>query len=139
MIKVYVACSLTYAPQYFKDEVDELKRRLAGICEVLHFKGLSDDNIPRDVYIHDIEECVCKCDLLLAVCDYPSTGLGWEMAVQAELRHKPILAVAHQDAKITKLILDPSVLDYEFRRYKNLSDDVYDLTASKIKHLQLVC
>jgi hypothetical protein len=130
--KVYVACALTHASPEFKEEVEMLKKKLENICTVLHFKGLSDSNLPRDVYIHDIIDCVHRCDILVAICDHPSIGLGYEMATQAESRKKPILAVAHEDSKVTKLILDPFVEDYSFRRYNNLCEDVYEMVLEMV-------
>jgi len=134
-LKIYVGCALTHAPEEFRKSVEVLKNRLKEVGQVLAFKGLSDANLPHDVYTHDIIGCVQQCDLLVAICDYPSIGLGWEMAVQTEVRKKPILAVAHKDAKISKLILDPQLPGYEFVRYENLCDDVYNLVVEKIKSL----
>ena len=82
--KVYVGCSLTHAPKKFRDEVENFKNKLREICEVLDFYGLADKDIPREVYEHDIHNCVGKCDLLLAICDFPSLGLGWELGTQVE-------------------------------------------------------
>lgn len=134
-LKIYVGCALTHAPEEFRNSVEALKGRLKEIGQVLAFKGLSDANLPHDVYTHDIIGCVHQCDLLVAICDYPSIGLGWEMAVQTEVRKKPVLAVAHKDTKISKLILDPQLPGYEFVRYENLCDDVYNLVVEKIKSL----
>lgn len=134
-LKVYVACSLTYAPLEFRLAVENLKLKLASICEVLQFKNLADENLPYDVYIHDIKDCVYNCHLLVAICDHPSTGLGYEMATQTEARKKPVLAVAHRDAKVSKLILDPRLPAYEFHRYENLCEDVYNLVLVKLSNL----
>jgi hypothetical protein len=134
-VKVYVGCSLTHAPEEFRNNVEELKNKLKEVCQVLLFKGLSDDHIPHDVYVHDIVNCVHECDILVAICDYPSIGLGWEMSVQAEKRGKPVLAVAHKDSKISMLILDPQLPGYEFRRYDNLCNDVFNMVVERIKCL----
>jgi hypothetical protein len=133
MLKVYVGCSLTHAPQEFIDEVERLKQKLEKICHLLRFKGLSEKNIAHDVYKHDIIDCVYQCDLLLAICDYPSTGLGYEIATQAEKKRGAVLAVAHENSKVSKLIIDPRLPGYEFRRYKNLCDDVYAMVIERIK------
>lgn len=134
---VYIACALTYAPEEFKASVEALKKKLeeSKICIVLKFKGLSDANVPYDVYVHDINKCVRKCDLLVAICDHPSIGLGYEMATQGEARRKPILAVAHKDTKITKLILDTRTPGFEFKRYENLVEGVYRLIEIKLRSL----
>jgi len=134
---VYVACSLTYAGKRFKAQVEALKKKLEdnGICVVLKFIGLSDKNIPHDVYVRDIKWCVRKCDLLVAICDYPSIGLGYEMGTQGEARKKPTLAVAKSGRLVTKLILDTRTPGYEFKRYVNLVDDVYDMVVAKLQTL----
>ncbi len=132
-VKVYVGCSLTHAPAEFRQAVEDLKIKLREICEVLEFKGLSDDHLPNDVYRHDILGCVCECELLVAICDYPSLGLGWEMAVQSEKRAMPVLAVAHLSSKVSKLVLDPQLPGYEFHRYINLVDDVYMMVEERIR------
>lgn len=134
-ISVYVGCSLTHASPEFRDSVEELKRRLSKVCRVLSFKGLSNENLPYDVYVHDILGCVDGCDLLLAICDYPSTGLGYELAVQAERKRGPVLAVAQRDALVTKLILDPHLPGYEFARYDNFLEDVFNLVIAKIEKM----
>lgn len=134
-VKVYVGCSLTHAPERFRQDVEKLKNKLWDVCEVLSFKGLSDKNVPYEVYTHDIQDCVGQCDLMIAICDYPSIGLGYEMATQMEKRQKPLLAVAHEDALISKLILDPRLPGYEFRRYGDLVGDVYNMVVEKIASL----
>lgn len=121
-MKVYVGCSLTHAPEEFKMQVEELKQRLRGLLgvEVLDFLGVVGGT-PHDVYVHDILNCVCKSDVMIAICDYPSTGLGWEMATQIG-RGKTLLAFGHKDSTITRLILDPRIPGYSFNRYETLED-----------------
>lgn len=131
-VKVYVGCSLTHAPLEFREEVAALKTKLKSICEVLEFLGLNGGTA-REVYEHDINNCVRKCDIFVAICDYPSTGLGWEMAVQSEDRRMPTIAVAHENSKVTLLVLDPGLPNYEFHRYKDLCVDVFDIVKRKIE------
>lgn len=121
-VKVYVGCSLTHASEAFKGEVSRLKAELKKSCIVLEFLGLSDGTC-RDVWNHDIKNCVMQCDLLIAVCDHASTGLGVEIGVQTMCRKGPTLAVAHRDAVVTRLILDPDVEGhYEVLRYVSLME-----------------
>ena len=129
---VYVGCSLTHAPKKFKADVIKLVEKLETICTVLKFKGLSDANQPHDVYVQDIKKCVRKCDLLVAICDYPSLGLGYEMGTQGEARKKPTLAVAKQGRKISKLVLDPRTPGYEFKFYNKLVNDVFEMVKAKL-------
>lgn len=127
-MKIYVGCSLTHAPAWFKVRITELKTRLGDLpdVEVLEFLGLVNGT-PHDVYVHDIIECVGKCDLMVAICDHPSIGLGWEMATQVG-RGKPLLAFAHRGSKVTRLVLDPQLPGYRFFRY-----EVFGQVFKKIK------
>ena len=134
MIKLYVGCGLTQAPEDFKQKVAELKERFENIpsVHVLKFLGLVDgDN--HDVYVHDIINCVGECDLMVAICDEPSTGLGWEMCEQTK-RGKPLLAFGHADLKITRLVLDPRLPGYQFIRYQTF-DDIYVIVKGVILNM----
>ena len=123
--KLYVGCSLSHASEAFKASVEELKEALRDRgYEVFNFLGLVDGT-ERDVYELDIQHNVAECDALIAICDEPSIGLGWEMAVAAKL-NKKVLAVAHTDAKVTRLVLGAAEVEphMRFGRYDNLVADV---------------
>ncbi len=136
-IKVYVGCALTYASEEFKQDVEKFKDVLRTHCTVLDFLGL-DDTTPNGVYQHDIHNCVMQCHLLIAIADYPSTGLGYEIGTQCEKRGAPILAVAHTDALVTDLILDTQQRGFEFKRYKTLVQDVIPLTLERLQAIDLL-
>ena len=120
-LKIYVGCALTYASEEFKTEVEIFKQELRKICEVLCFISISEDT-PYAVYYHDIHRCVMVADLVVAVADHPSTGLGYEMATQSEARKKPLLVVAHVNSLVSDLIMDTQQPGFQFMRYKNLHD-----------------
>lgn len=124
MFKIYFGCALTHAPEEFKQKVRELKGKLRALpgVEVLEFVG-EKPGTPHEVYVHDIIECVGCCDLMVAICDFPSIGLGWEMGTQVA-RGKPLLAFGHVGSKITRLILDPQLPIYRFYRYETLDEIV---------------
>jgi len=130
--KVYVGCALSHAPQEFKDKVEALKKRLNGFCEVLEFLGTTAGT-PRDVYNHDINDCVKESDLIVAICDFPSTGLGYEIATQLEDRGMPVLAVAHKNSKVTRLIQDIGKPHYEFLRYGKF-EDIYNMVKERVNN-----
>lgn len=120
MAKLYVGYSLTQAPQEFRDNVEVLKNllRLDG-HEVLNFLGLNVGD-PTDVYESDIHRCVAECEMMLAICDFPATALGWEMGTAVERHRKPVLAVAHVDAKVSRLLIGADCErnpHYGFARY----------------------
>lgn len=76
---------------------------------------------PADVFNWDIGHCVKDCDALIAICDYPSIGLGYELSEAARLK-KPILALAHNDSRVTRLVHGASdvVPNFRFEHYDNL-------------------
>ncbi|NQV87975.1 MAG: hypothetical protein HQ402_00275 [Parcubacteria group bacterium] len=122
--KVYIGCSLTYATPEFRQAVEDFKDTLRTFCQVLDFMGIEKKpgRTAEDIYLHDIKHCVGKADLMVAICDQPSTGLGYEMATQIEMRGKPVLAVAQTDSLVSDLILGINGTNFEFRRYGNLTE-----------------
>lgn len=132
-LNLYIGCALTHASEDFKSAVQALKDRLKESVNVLEFIGLVDGTA-EDVYEHDINHCVRHCDLLVAICDQPSIGLGYELAVQVEDRKTPALAVAHEDAKVTRLVLGINQPNFEFCRYQNF-DHLYGIIMAKLATL----
>jgi nucleoside 2-deoxyribosyltransferase len=119
--KLYIGCSLTQAPEEFKNAIEKLKNELRKDYEILDFVGLVNGT-PKDVFEHDTY-CVKSCDLFIADCTYPAIGLGYELGV-AIMLDKPILAIAHKDAKVTRLVLGVTNPNYSFYRYDKLSEVV---------------
>lgn len=116
-MKIYLAHSLTQAPEDFKTEMIKLRELLKTEHEILEFKGLIDGT-PEDVYKHDVE-CVKTCDLLLAEVSYPAIGLGFEIATAINL-NKRILCCAKIDAKVSRLVLGITEPNFTFMRYQNI-------------------
>lgn len=129
MKKIYVTCSLTHATEQFRQDIAKLKAMLAGKYEVLHFLGLTDGTA-QDVYRHDME-CIKSCDLLLSDCSYPAIGLGFEIAT-ALGHHRPVLAVAHQTAKVSRMVFGIENTLFSFMRYQTL-EEVADAVDKKIQ------
>ena len=128
MKKIYIACSLTHASDEFKQEIKKLKELLKTRYEIMEFLGL-ETGTAKDVYKHDIEN-VKTCDLLLAECSHPSTGLGFEIAT-ALAGHRPILAVAKKDAKVSRLILGINSTLFSLMEYQTL-DEIADGVEKKL-------
>lgn len=135
-LKLYVGCSLIQAPSGFPEQVAKLKDILRSAYEVFDFVGLTKGTV-QEVYDWDINNCVSTCDLFLAICDYPSLGLGYEMAVAARELKKPVLAVAHADIAMSRLILGIPYANFSFVRYKDLIQDVPRLLQAKVDSLNL--
>ncbi|HVU80093.1 MAG TPA: hypothetical protein VHD37_01880 [Candidatus Paceibacterota bacterium] len=109
-----------------------MKRRIALSHEVLEFLG-TVIGTPQDVYRQDIKEHASQCDLLLAICDYPAVGVGYEMAYAIEKRGIPTLAVAHEKAQVSRLVIGIDHPCYTFARYQNMLRDVPRLLEEKIE------
>jgi len=119
--KLYVGCSLTHAPEAFKQQIKQLKITLNHHYEIFEFVGLISGT-EQGVYQWDVGQCIPQSDVVLAICDYPSLGLGYEIATAVERHHKPVLAVAHADARVTRLILGVQAPGYTFKRYQNMAE-----------------
>lgn len=132
---VYVACSLTHASMEFRQKVEDFKQELRSLCNVLCFLGI-DGYPPHEIYVFDIHKCVGSSDLVVAICDLPSIGLGYEMGTQIEGRKMPCLAIAHEDSLVSDLIKDIRQPGVEFRRYGDLLADGIELVADKLERMQ---
>jgi hypothetical protein len=123
--RLYVGCGLTLAPQPFKDSVERLKGELSKDWHVLEFLGLTAGTA-ADVYQRDIVENVGTCDAFIAVADEPSIGLGYELAMAAEMYRKPVLATAHIGSKVTRLLLGAVEVhdNMIYRPYEDMVTDV---------------
>lgn len=123
-MKVYVGCSLRKAPEALITQVEKFKSSLNDLddVEVLKFVGLGDYQ-DTDVFSHDIYS-VESCDIFVAICDEPSTGLGIEIERAMSLR-KPILLPAHQDAEVSKMISGYAKLqaNMTYETYQELATD----------------
>jgi hypothetical protein len=120
-VKIYVGCSLTQAPEAFTTAVETLKAQLKTDYEVFDFLGLVKGT-PTDVYHWDIDHCIGECDLFVALCDYPAIGLGYEMGVAVEKLLKPVLALAHTNTHVSRMLSGIDAPHYTFERYNSLED-----------------
>lgn len=117
--KLYVGCALQFAPPEFVTAIRVLREELKEHFQVLEFK-FPHPGSNRDVYTLDIKKHIVKCDLMLAICDHPSTGLGYEMATAIEKHNKYVLCLAHTKAGPSRLILGITSRRYEFNRYDSI-------------------
>jgi nucleoside 2-deoxyribosyltransferase len=118
-MKIYLANSLTYASQEFKNSMIGLRQELKKNFEVLEYFGLESGD-DTEVYKHDIA-CVKDCDLVLAEVSYPSTGLGIEIATALHLGKK-VLAVAQQNVKVSRMVTGLPDNNFKFERYSTIKD-----------------
>ena len=131
--KLYIGCALTVIPSDKKDAfwemVKDTKKQLSKSFEILEFKGLGDFP-PKEIYDFDIKECVMKADCMLAICDHPSIGLGYEMATAVEKLGIPVLAMAHKNAIVGRIIRGIDQPNFEFMYYDS-TDEIIEKTIEK--------
>lgn len=136
--KLYIGCALTNLPLDKKGEflsiIRQVKNTLNEFFEVIEFLGVDDASkaSPLEVYNFDIKECVMKADCMLAICDYPSLGLGYEIATAVEKRGIPVLAIAHRDSEVTRLIRGIDHPGFSFKTYNSIEEII---KATKAKFL----
>lgn len=118
-MKIYVAAALTLAPKVFAGSMAQVRTELAKEYEILEFYGLGPGD-PKQIFHHDMN-CIKNCDFLVADCSYPAIGLGFEIATALQI-DKPVLALAQQDAQVTRLILGIDHPLYTFLRYDNITE-----------------
>ena len=125
MKKLYIGCALTHLPKEkkvaFLQMIKNLKKELGKTFEILEFLGGGDVSSasPLEVYTHDIKNSVMKADCMLAICDHPSLGLGYEIATAVEKQGIPVLAVAHNDFFISRLIRGVDHKNFTFFHYNS--------------------
>jgi hypothetical protein len=123
--KIYLACGLTCLPkdeeEQFLELIEELKWFLHARFQLLEWVGTVAGTAEL-VYERDIEECVMTTDYMVALCDYPSTGLGDGLAVANLIRRIPILAFAHNRRRVTRLVLGIPNPNFTFRRYESINN-----------------
>lgn len=128
MKKIYVGCGLTHAPQSYKDGIEKLKKELGKKYEVIDFLE-PENGSDQDVFTHNSTGAKA-CDLMVADCSHASTGLGFEIATALN-NYKPVLGVAHQNAKVSRFVLGINNSLFSLIRYQNL-DEVIDAVEKKL-------
>ena len=129
---LYVGCSLTDAPERFKEEVEETKGALELDWNVLKFLGLGPAE-PGQVYEQDIINNVNSCEAFVAIIDEPSWGVGYECA-KADARGIPVMLAHHVDSKITRLATDAPlwVRNVIVVQYVDMASDVPELAREHL-------
>jgi nucleoside 2-deoxyribosyltransferase len=129
--KVYVGCALTHVPDVEKTNflslVDQIKAILKNQgFQVLDFlSAIEKDPIPSKVYEFDIS-ALKDCDCVLAIGDYPGTGLGYEICYATEIRNVPVMVGVRDTNNLSKLLRGVSKDNYVTKVFSNHSDLVSD-------------
>lgn len=134
--KLYIGCALTNLPADKRDAllamIAQIKKELSKHFELLEFKGVSDLGgahplSAQEVYNYDIKECVMKTDCMLAIVDYPTLGTGYEIGTAVEKQGIPVLAVAHKDSIVSRVITGVDHENFSFMRYNSV-DEIIEKT-----------
>lgn len=127
--KLYVGCALQGAPVDYTEKVKGVREGLKEHFNVLEFL-FPHPGTDQDVYALDILRHVDDCDFMLAIADFPSTGLGWEMGAMVEKHKKPLIICAEEKSLVSRLVLGADVRPYvRIERYSSL-DEVVNLTLA---------
>ncbi|MEI6729288.1 MAG: hypothetical protein WCK98_06630 [bacterium] len=117
--KLYIGCSLTYATDEFKQSIIDLKQSLKDDFEILEFLGLIDGT-SKQVFDHDTK-CVLGSDFFVAICDYPSLGLGVELGIAFQAGKKT-LVLSRESSKVSRMVLGMESQNVKFDHYQNNDD-----------------
>jgi hypothetical protein len=120
--KLYFTCALSGLPWEHREEMIALRDSLADEFEILEFCD-PREMTPQEIFEFDIDHCVANADIILAICDKPSLGAGYEIGTMAEKWGKPVFAVAHRDnTTLSSLITGNTRPNFEFARYDDVSE-----------------
>lgn len=129
-LKLYIGCALTHSSPEYIAAVDRTKDALRSEWDVMEFVGVTAGT-DKDVFMVDVIQNVRGCDAFIGICDEVSLGLGWEFSEAANLG-KPMLAAAHADSKISRLITGARYYypNMEFVRYGDMVADIPKFAAN---------
>ncbi|MEX0918109.1 MAG: hypothetical protein WDZ93_03055 [Candidatus Paceibacterota bacterium] len=134
MLTIYVGMALTEAPEEFRGSFQkELKDALASLpnIQILDFVGLENGD-EGQVYTHD-RRCTEQADLCVFICDYPSIGLGIEIAFRF-LTGKPMLCFARDGQRVTRMLLGMCQFEeIPFHRY-DFVDEIVSLVKERLEY-----
>jgi hypothetical protein len=119
-LTLYFGCPLAGLPFTHRTKMIALRDTLKNHFEVLEF--CPAETPPKEIYTHDIHHCVATADFMVAVCDKPSTGLGWEMTTMVEKHGKPVLALSADISKVSSLVQGVTNTCFELRSYSEVHD-----------------
>lgn len=120
MKKLYLGCALRRgaAPHEFIANVLSFRARLEEQFHVLRFIDM-DNHEPTsaEIFAHDMEQ-IRACDVVLAIVDEPSFGLGYEVSTALQ-RGKRVLMVAQADKAISPFPEGINCAGAMFKRYRD--------------------
>ena len=128
-MKIYIGCAINKSDDQVWQIVDTLKERLANQGhELLNFVGTDPKVTAQTVYHTDLA-CTNEADLMIAIADAPSTGLGMEIQNRIHLK-KPTLICHRPEVKISRMVLGAAAT-YDFMSVVAYQDEDDILAAIK--------
>lgn len=116
---MYLGCALKNAPKEFVDGVIVLRQRIEDELgfEILKFVDLSIEPRPthEEIFLSDMNQ-IANCDCMVAICDEPSFGLGFEVRTALDLK-KPVLMVATEGRVVSSFPQGVNLPGAAFARY----------------------
>lgn len=102
--------------------------------EVIECFGTGKVEDMRTIYNYD-RSCVKKSDVVIAEVSNPSHGVGMELMYSIML-NKSLIALAREEAHVSRMVQGIDYNKFRFIRYKNL-DDFKNKLNSTLKDLKL--
>jgi nucleoside 2-deoxyribosyltransferase len=133
-VKLYFACSITGGRE-FEHVYQALIEALVADGHEIPTAHLADTTVvelervsPREVYARDVT-WISESDALLAECQRPSHGVGYEIGYALEAG-KPVLCISQQGRKVSKMITgNPhaslTTQTYRYRRGRPFARDLF--------------
>ncbi len=134
MRKIYISLSLTNTPIDFINFIKEVKFDLKKQYEVLDFTELEQIK-SVEVYEHSIN-CVLLSDFIVAICDYPSISLGYEISLALEKFSKPVIAFYKKGTKVSTFILGINHPMFTLNEYESKEDILNFIKEKELKHFK---
>lgn len=122
---VYVAASVTHAPDSLEDFVANFKKELrtATSAIVIDWVGKNSPVQVEQFYKRNLNN-VRESDVMIALVDEPSIGLGMEIQ-EAIAMGKPLICLHHEDRTISRLLVHASdSLNIPIHKYRDLNQAV---------------
>jgi len=120
---IYVGAALTNASGGMREFVPAFKQQLRNRTTdsiVLRWVGM-DTEVTEGFYARDLGN-VDMCDVMIAIVDEPSIGLGMELA-RAISENKPILCLAREGNKVSRMVQAAAIEGLlELSTYRDLND-----------------
>jgi|SRR6185312_12230706 len=122
---VYVAGAVTHASEPFRDFVHSFKQNLRTSSSALVLEWIERDSpaIVEDFFRRDLNN-VSLCDVMIALVDEPSIGLGMELE-KAIIEKKRLLCLMKRGQAVSRLLMSAhESLEMPLRTYNSLQEAV---------------